>query len=97
MTVRADYERFCLFSGEQFVGRAVQRFADSDGGRDQDVRLASLDFLDISDVQPDQFRQTFLSNSFCHPFTANICAQLFQLVVFILGAWHRNITKAFLT
>jgi hypothetical protein len=46
----------------------------------EDVRFASLDFLDSSDVQVHEFSELFLRDVPCNALTAQVCSECRKLL-----------------
>jgi hypothetical protein len=59
--------------------RATEGALDADDGRQQDVDLASLDFLDGADVQVNEFGKPLLCDALGSALTADIYAELSEL------------------
>jgi hypothetical protein len=54
---------------------APQRLPEPQDGRQQDVHVASLHFLNRPDVEVHQFGQLFLRDFLGHPLPANVAAE----------------------
>ena len=69
---------------QQIVPSTPQRLLEPHHGRQQDVDVAGLDFLDRPDVQIHQFGQFFLGDFPGHPLPANIAAES-RYLCFLFG------------
>ncbi len=73
---------------QQLGPRAAQSLLKPHYGGHQDVDPARFDLLDCTDVQVNQFGETFLCHGLSASLTADVCAQLFQLPFNGRISWH---------
>ena len=63
----------------QILPIATKGLPEPQNGRQQDVHVASLNFLNRPDVEVHQFGQFFLSDFLYHPLPANVAAESLDL------------------
>lgn len=77
-----------LAARDQQVRTAPQRLPNPCGRGDEHIRLARLDFANITDVDVDEFRQTGLGHAEGNTFAPDIFSENSELGIFADASWH---------
>jgi hypothetical protein len=84
-----------LSAAHQRIPGAIQRFLQTQNGREENVQFSGFDFLDRARVHFHQFRQFFLGDAARHALAAHVCGERGKLRKFWTAFSHAPLGRGF--